>query len=104
MKRLFKGCWLAPLVAVGVIAADEWKLPPEATVLKSGAGREVVLGQCLLCHSADYVTSQPPMARAAWAASVEKMRSKYAAPIPTNSVNVLVDYLTTQYGKPDPAP
>ena len=104
MRRFFNSCWTVPLVAMGLIAADEWKLPPEQTVLKPGVGRELVLGQCLLCHSADYVTTQPPMARAAWVASVEKMRSRYAAPVPTNSASVLVDYLTAQYGKPDPAP
>ncbi len=104
MKGLVLWGWLVLILAVGLRAADEWKLPAEQTVLKPGPGREIVLGQCVLCHSADYVTTQPPMARAAWLASIEKMRSKYAAPIPTNSVSLLADYLTRQYGKPDPSP
>jgi len=104
MKRLVRWGWVVAMLATGLNAADEWKLPPEQTVLKPGPGREVVLGQCVLCHSADYVTTQPPMVRAAWLASIEKMRSKYAAPIPTNSVSLLADYLTLQYGKPDPSP
>lgn len=104
MRRFVLWGWLILMTAAGVGAAEEWKLPPEQTTLKPGPGREVVLGQCLVCHSADYVTSQPPMVRAAWLASIEKMRSKYAAPIPTNSVAGLADYLTAQYGKPDPSP
>ncbi len=82
---------------------DEWKLPSETVELRAGKGREWVAGQCVLCHSADYVTTQPPLARAAWTATVEKMRAKYGAPVPTNAVPSLVDYLVTAYGKPDPA-
>lgn len=83
--------------------AEEWKLPPEITQLKKGDGRELVAGQCLLCHSADYITTQPPLTRAQWQAGVDKMRAKYGAPIPTNTVPALVDYLTTAYGRPTPA-
>lgn len=86
-------------VALGTAAADDaWKLPPEKTVLKPGAGRELVLGQCVACHSADYMTTQPPLDRTAWTASVEKMRSKYGAAIPTNVAPAIVDYLAAQYG------
>lgn len=90
------------VVAASLRAAEEWKLPPEKTVLKPGAGREIVLGQCLACHSADYITTQPPLDRAAWLASIDKMRSKYGAPVPTNAIPALADYLTAQYGKPAP--
>jgi len=82
-------------------AGDPWKLPGETVELKAGKGRELAAGQCVLCHSVDYVTTQPPLARAAWAATVEKMRAKYGAPVPTNSVASLVDYLASAYGKPD---
>ena len=95
-------CVLAT-AGVGTRAADPWKLPPEKTVLKPGAGRELVLGQCLACHSADYITTQPPLDRAAWAASVEKMRSKYGAPVPTNVAPAIADYLAAQYGRKEPA-
>jgi len=86
------------------VAADDWRLPPEKMVLKPGKGREVVIGQCSMCHSVDYLTTQPPLTRAGWSASVEKMRSKYGAPLSTNAVPVLLDYLVGQYGKPDPKP
>jgi mono/diheme cytochrome c family protein len=94
--------FVASVVTAG--AADAWKLPPEKVELKPGKGREVVIGQCSLCHSVDYLTTQPPLTKAGWTASVEKMRSKYGAPVPTNAVPLLVEYLVGQYGKADPQP
>lgn len=95
---------LASASVLTTVAADAWRLPPEKVDLKPGKGREVVIGQCSLCHSVDYLTTQPPMTKAGWAASVDKMRSKYGAPVPTNAVPLLVDYLVGQYGKSDPQP
>ncbi len=82
--------------------ADELKLPPEKPVLKAAAGVERVTGNCLLCHSAEYVTTQPPLLRAQWTATVEKMRGKFGATILTNQVPAIVDYLTANYGKESP--
>ena len=59
-------------------------------------------GQCLLCHSADYIANQPRLTRQAWKAEVTKMKLKYGAPIETNNVDLLVDYLVKNYGKPAP--
>ena len=73
-------------------------LPPETSKLKPGSGSELVAAQCLLCHSADYVSTQPKLSRAAWKATVLKMQQKYGAPIPTNTVDTLVEYLLKNYG------
>jgi mono/diheme cytochrome c family protein len=90
------------LSAWPALAADDWKLPPEKTALKPGVGRELVAGQCLLCHSTDYIATQPPLTRAQWQATVEKMRAKYGAPLQTNMMPTLVEYLTAGYGKASP--
>ncbi len=82
--------------------ADELKLPPEKPALKLAAGVERVTGNCLLCHSSEYVTTQPPLLRAQWTATVEKMRGKFGATIPTNQVPAIVDYLTANYGNESP--
>ncbi len=83
-----------------VQAADRnWKLPPETARLKPGSGAEIATSQCLLCHSADYISTQPRLDRAAWSASVQKMREKYGSPLPTNQVDAVVDYLVKTYGK-----
>ena len=85
--------------ASAVFGADSFKLPPETTKLKPGAGAALVTAQCLLCHSADYISTQPRLTRAQWTATVIKMQQKYAAPISTNSVEALVSYLTVNYGR-----
>lgn len=56
---------------------------------------------CMTCHSVDYIAIQPKFPRAKWEAEVTKMRDKYGAPIPTNMVSKIVDYLTVNYGKDD---
>lgn len=84
-------------------AENAWKLPPEKIVLKEGEGKALVAGQCILCHSTDYISTQPPLTRGQWQATVEKMRAKYGAPVQTNSIPTIVDYLTAGYGKPTPA-
>ena len=81
------------------LAADAWKLPPETEKYKPGPGMELAVANCALCHSADYISTQPPLSSTAWKATVEKMRSKYGAPINTNSVDALVRYLSTAYGQ-----
>ena len=80
------------------IAADAWKLPAETAKYKPGPGMELAMANCALCHSADYLSTQPRLSSAAWRAAVEKMRSKYGAPISTNNVDALVQYLSTAYG------
>jgi len=78
--------------------AEDWRLPAETQKFKPGRGAELATANCLLCHSADYVSTQPALSRAAWKAAVEKMRVKYGAPIATNKVDGIADYLTTMYG------
>ncbi len=77
---------------------EEWKLPPEPFTLKNSPGVELMKSNCLLCHSTEYISTQPPLKRGQWEAEVTKMRVKFAAPISTNSVPELVDYLVRNYG------
>jgi cytochrome c551/c552 len=74
------------------------QLPPETGAFKQDKGAEIANGQCLICHSVEYVVMQPPMPRAFWKSSVQKMQQKYAAPIPDDQVEAVVDYLTKNYG------
>ena len=54
-----------------------------------------------MCHSVEYISTQPLMPRAFWEASVKKMREKYGAPTADDAVQKLVDYLAAIYGAPD---
>src|SRR5438105_3086319 len=65
-----------------VASAVDIQLPPETGAFKQAAGAELANGQCLVCHSVEYVTTQPRMGRTFWKASVVKMQQKYGAPIP----------------------
>jgi hypothetical protein len=97
--------WLIILissVAVCLLAGaaeKKFTLPSENSKLKPGPGTELVTSQCLLCHSADYISTQPRLTRTVWKAEVTKMQQKYGAPISTNNVGMLVDYLTQNYGQ-----
>src|SRR5262252_4086463 len=86
------------VVATATAPALDIKLPPETMAFKQDVGAEIANGQCLTCHSVEYVVIQPPMQRAFWKAEVQKMQQKYAAPIPDNQVEAVVDYLTKNYG------
>ena len=97
---------MKPLIAfflialvVSLPAADAWKLPADAPRFRAGPGAEIAAVNCILCHSSDYISTQPPLERAAWLATVNKMRDKYGAPLPTNQVERVVDYLAGAYGK-----
>lgn len=80
-------------------AADRgWKLPGESASFAPGPGMELAFGLCVLCHSADYISTQPPMNRVAWTATVTKMKEKYGAPISPEQLEPLVNYLVKTYG------
>jgi sulfite dehydrogenase len=89
------GIFLA--VAMRAVALDI-QLPAETGAFKQAAGAELANGQCLTCHSVEYVIIQPPMQRAFWKAEVAKMQQKYGAQIPEAQVEPVVDYLTKNYG------
>jgi mono/diheme cytochrome c family protein len=73
-------------------------LPPETGTYKTAPGVELVQANCLMCHSTEYVSSQPPMPRKYWEATVKKMKEKFGAPTPDAQVAALVDYLAATYG------
>jgi sulfite dehydrogenase len=79
-------------------APFEIQLPPEVKAFKQDVGAELANAQCLICHSVEYVSMQPPMNRSFWKSSVQKMQQKYGAAIPDDQIEPLVDYLTRNYG------
>jgi mono/diheme cytochrome c family protein len=81
-------------------AADAWTLPAGEPVFPADEEAMPLRRHCQLCHSSDYISTQPRLSRKAWEANVEKMRSKYGAPIPTNAVPAIVEYLVKNHGTP----
>ena len=94
--------FFAALIAAAAQAGElKITIPPETGMLKPGPGVELVQVNCLTCHSVEYISTQPPMPRAFWEASVKKMREKYGAPATDEVVPKLVDYLAAIYGAPE---
>ena len=96
-------CSVVPLAyflsAAATFAAGlKIELPPETASFKPTPGSELANGQCLTCHSVDYVVIQPPSSRAYWESCVKKMREKFGATIPDEQVEPLVNYLVQNYG------
>jgi len=92
---------VAAILGVSFLVAAapvEIQLPPEVNAFKQDVGAELANAQCLICHSVEYISLQPPMTRAFWKSSVQKMRQKYGAAIPDEQVEALADYLTRNYG------
>lgn len=83
------------LVLVDAAAAQESEV-----VLKEGQGKDKVM-QCATCHSLDYIPMNSPfLNKAGWSATVAKMINVYGAPIPKEDVEIIVNYLVQNYGKP----
>lgn len=94
------GVGVSTFVVAGTLKID---LPPESATLNAGPGVDLANGQCLTCHSAEYITTQPrdkPLAF--WKAEVEKMRKVYGAPVPEDQIQALAEYLTRSYGSVNP--
>ena len=94
------------ILAIGLAAAAgsfanalKIDLPAETATLKPGPGADIANSHCLICHSAQYITTQPrdkPLAF--WKAEVEKMKKVYGAPIPDEQIDALAEYLARSYG------
>lgn len=101
-NQLPLGLLLAGLVTGAVLASAaplKFQMPLETAKFKPAPGVELATANCLLCHSAEYVATQPRLPRAFWAANLKKMREKYGAPIQPAQVDPLLDYLVANYGK-----
>jgi len=71
------------------------EIPASSTVFPGGRRADIINRDCLLCHSAEMVLSQPKLSRAAWQSEVEKMRDSYKAPSAAEDIPPIVDYLAT---------
>jgi cytochrome c553 len=67
--------------------------PRSEHTFPGGAEADAINDNCLTCHSAGMVLTQPHLSRAAWQAEVEKMRDSFKAPITDDDIRAIVDYL-----------
>lgn len=102
MRRAKAVARAVPALACAV-AASAWALtidlPKDTTQLKDAPGVDVTQRTCSVCHSFDYIVTQPSgKPFAFWKAEVEKMKKVYGASIPDEQIEPIAQYLTRAYG------
>jgi len=95
--------WCIAVFGIAAVAAAQEtsiQLPPDNAVarLKTGAGDDVARKSCALCHSTDYVVTQPHLDAQHWEAEVKKMIAVYGARISDADARIIADYLARNYG------
>lgn len=104
MKRV---CFATAAMMVGAAlmpldtAAIEIALPVETASYKPSRlpGYNLTLQRCLICHSAQYVATQPASSpRSYWDATVHKMKNAFGAPVNDEDIPLIVEYLFKTYG------
>lgn len=89
-----------PLLGAATASAAplNYQLPPETAVFRPAPGVDLAQIHCVACHSADYLSMQPPgKGEGFWKAEVTKMVKVFGAQIPDSDVPALVGYLTKAY-------
>ena len=97
-------CVAIQSMACGATVSRQWpivrvELPASDETFPPGIGAEIANSQCLICHSAGMVLTQPPLKKDEWRAEIMKMRSAYGAPIPDDQVEGLSEYLKNINGR-----
>ncbi len=75
-------------------------LPDYSVQAPQGPNVDVFRNNCLICHSARYVTTQPGFPRSTWEKEVKKMVASYGANISEADQHKIVDYLVAVRGVP----
>lgn len=101
-RNLTAAAGLAALLAGLCLPASalEITLPPETATLKPSTlpGYQKALQNCVTCHSAQYMQTQPASSHEWWSAEVRKMKQVYGAPIPDADMDAIAEYMFATYG------
>lgn len=75
-------------------------LPDKSTLRESTLpGYAIAQQKCGICHSADYISFQPPgMSLAQWTDEMHKMQHSYGAPLNEEEIGLVGAYLAVSYG------
>lgn len=83
-----------------LLLASATRADEEQVKLKEGPGKDLVVGNCVMCHSLDYIPMNSVfLDRKGWEASVNKMVKVMGAPVAPEDQPRILDYLVEQYGK-----
>ncbi len=92
-----------PVARAAAPRAPHWHkvsvtLPVSTALFPAGEGADIASSQCLICHSAGMVLSQPARTEAQWKDTINKMRNVYGAPLPAEQVDALAAYFARSVG------
>lgn len=76
-------------------------LPDYSGQVPQGPNLQVYEKDCLICHSARYVTMQPGFPRSTWEKEVKKMVESYGANVSDADQREIVEYLVAVRGAPE---
>ena len=96
---------VAVLPVLAWCAAEPTSVPENTSVigeLKPGQGRELVLANCLMCHSAAVIVASH-RTRHQWDQTITRMQTQNGlSPLPPALRNQILDYLETTQPPSDP--
>jgi len=100
MRRFVPALSLMLVATTAAVAGETVSitLPPESIALKAGPGMDQAQTACRMCHSLDYITTQPRGGAAQWQGVVTKMKNVYSAPLSEDESKAIVEYLAAHYG------
>lgn len=73
-----------------------FELPQDSMFFRPGTGQNLANTYCLICHSADYVYTQPLHSQEKWRSVVLKMKHTFGCPIPDEKISIVAAYLFEQ--------
>jgi sulfite dehydrogenase (cytochrome) subunit B len=102
IRRFFPGCAGAAVLFIAFASQAQprdYSLPEETTQFLAGPGAETAQVNCTVCHSADYVSTQPRgQGKTFWTAEVNKMFKVFGAPaVSPGDAAKIIDYLSAAY-------
>ena len=99
MRAAFGSALAAAALLLGSPQETRAAGPGEAAVqLKEGAGRDVTVSRCVICHTLEYIPANAPaMDHAGWQKSIQKMRERFGAPITDEEAATILGYLSATY-------
>ncbi len=98
---MMKHTLLAMLTVLSINAAEvkeDIQVPYIPYEVKMGEHFDVVLAQCLTCHSFGYVINQGPQSKEYWKKKVDKMIVHFKAPMTQEDAVLVTEYLFEHYG------
>ena len=101
MRNLLKPIAATLLLLTASATASENKgitIPYIEFPMKEGKGMYSTKGKCNMCHSWGYTVNQGPQSKKFWREKVIKMIAVFHAPIKTEDIDEVVEYLYENYG------